>query len=77
MRGAGAIAVTVLDFARRGSHRYGRITATFRHGHRQCAEQRDATPEQAAINEINAGIYAFDAFLRDALSSLGTGQRPG
>jgi bifunctional UDP-N-acetylglucosamine pyrophosphorylase / glucosamine-1-phosphate N-acetyltransferase len=35
-------------------------------------EQRDATPEQAAIREINTGCYAFDASsLLDALSRIG------
>jgi bifunctional UDP-N-acetylglucosamine pyrophosphorylase/glucosamine-1-phosphate N-acetyltransferase len=34
-------------------------------------EQRDATPEQLAITEVNVGVYAFDAAaLRDALGKL-------
>src|SRR4051812_48156803 len=34
-------------------------------------EERDATPAQRALREINAGIYAFDAArLREALSKL-------
>lgn len=34
-------------------------------------EHRDASPAQREIQEINAGIYAFDAdFLRESLSSL-------
>jgi len=34
-------------------------------------EHRDATPEQLAINEVNTGVYAFDAAaLRDALGKL-------
>jgi bifunctional UDP-N-acetylglucosamine pyrophosphorylase / glucosamine-1-phosphate N-acetyltransferase len=34
-------------------------------------EVRDATPEEAAIDEMNAGIYAFDeAELRDAVTHL-------
>ena len=34
-------------------------------------EQKDATPEQAAIAEINSGVFAFDAkVLRDALGRL-------
>ena len=39
---------------------YGRIV---REGGRFCriVEQKDATPEQRAINEINSGLYAFDA----------------
>jgi bifunctional UDP-N-acetylglucosamine pyrophosphorylase / glucosamine-1-phosphate N-acetyltransferase len=34
-------------------------------------EHRDATPEQLAINEVNTGVFAFDAAaLRDALGKL-------
>ena len=41
-------------------------------------EERDATPDQRAISEINAGVYAFDAaLLRQALGKLTTAQRPG
>jgi len=36
-------------------------------------EERDATPAQQALREINAGIYAFDAaLLRQALGKLST-----
>jgi bifunctional UDP-N-acetylglucosamine pyrophosphorylase / glucosamine-1-phosphate N-acetyltransferase len=36
-------------------------------------EERDATPEQRAIREVNAGLYAFDAaLLREALGKIGT-----
>jgi len=41
-------------------------------------EQRDATPEQLRIREVNAGIYAFDAAsLRDALEKLSTDNDQG
>lgn len=41
-------------------------------------EHRDATEEQREINEINAGIYAFDAqFLRGALEKIGTNNDQG
>jgi bifunctional UDP-N-acetylglucosamine pyrophosphorylase/glucosamine-1-phosphate N-acetyltransferase len=34
-------------------------------------EQREATPEQAAVREINSGIYAFDGrFLADAVARI-------
>jgi bifunctional UDP-N-acetylglucosamine pyrophosphorylase/glucosamine-1-phosphate N-acetyltransferase len=37
----------------------------------QIVEERDATAQQRAIREINAGVYAFDAaLLRDALGKL-------
>ena len=48
----------------------GRVTAI--------VEQRDATEEQALINEINAGIYAFDAdYLRESLVNVGTNNDQG
>ncbi|MEV6345724.1 bifunctional UDP-N-acetylglucosamine diphosphorylase/glucosamine-1-phosphate N-acetyltransferase GlmU [Actinoplanes sp. NPDC051851] len=41
-------------------------------------EQKDATPEQRAIREINSGIYAFDAvLLREALGKLSTDNAQG
>ncbi|ADB34713.1 UDP-N-acetylglucosamine pyrophosphorylase [Kribbella flavida DSM 17836] len=41
-------------------------------------EHKDATPEQRQIDEINAGIYAFDAAtLRDGLSRLTTDNAQG
>ncbi|MEU4640103.1 bifunctional UDP-N-acetylglucosamine diphosphorylase/glucosamine-1-phosphate N-acetyltransferase GlmU [Micromonospora sp. NPDC023814] len=44
----------------------------------QIVEERDATPTQRAIREINAGIYAFDAArLRDALGKLSTDNDQG
>ncbi|MBM0226783.1 MULTISPECIES: bifunctional UDP-N-acetylglucosamine diphosphorylase/glucosamine-1-phosphate N-acetyltransferase GlmU [Micromonospora] len=44
----------------------------------QIVEERDATPEQRALREINAGIYAFDvARLRDALGKLSTDNDQG
>lgn len=40
---------------------------------RGIVEERDATEEQRALREINAGAYAFDAaLLRDMLGKLGT-----
>ena len=57
---------------------YGRIIRDDSGTVTAIVEQRDATPEQAAINEINAGIYAFDAdFLRASLASLGTDNDQG
>ncbi|WP_407939963.1 bifunctional UDP-N-acetylglucosamine diphosphorylase/glucosamine-1-phosphate N-acetyltransferase GlmU [Micromonospora tarapacensis] len=41
-------------------------------------EQRDATPAQLAVREINAGIYAFDVVrLRDVLGKLSTDNDQG
>ncbi|GAB3143983.1 bifunctional UDP-N-acetylglucosamine diphosphorylase/glucosamine-1-phosphate N-acetyltransferase GlmU [Micromonospora sonneratiae] len=44
----------------------------------QIVEERDASPAQRSIREINAGIYAFDAaLLRDALGKLSTNNDQG
>jgi bifunctional UDP-N-acetylglucosamine pyrophosphorylase/glucosamine-1-phosphate N-acetyltransferase len=41
-------------------------------------EQKDATPEQAAVDEINSGILAFDAaFLDAALGRIGNDNAKG
>jgi bifunctional UDP-N-acetylglucosamine pyrophosphorylase/glucosamine-1-phosphate N-acetyltransferase len=41
-------------------------------------EQKDATPEQAAITEINSGVFALDAkVLRDALGRLTRNNKQG
>jgi bifunctional UDP-N-acetylglucosamine pyrophosphorylase/glucosamine-1-phosphate N-acetyltransferase len=41
-------------------------------------EERDATPAQRAIREINAGVYAFEAdLLRDSLGRLSTDNHQG
>jgi bifunctional UDP-N-acetylglucosamine pyrophosphorylase/glucosamine-1-phosphate N-acetyltransferase len=48
----------------------GRVTAV--------REQRDCSPEQAAIREINAGVYLARAdFLRDALAALSPNNAQG
>ncbi|GGK83931.1 bifunctional UDP-N-acetylglucosamine diphosphorylase/glucosamine-1-phosphate N-acetyltransferase GlmU [Mangrovihabitans endophyticus] len=45
---------------------------------RQIVEERDASPEQRAVREVNAGIYAFDvAALRTALGKLSTDNDQG
>ena len=44
----------------------------------EVVEHRDATPEQRAVREINAGVYVFDAaHLRDALATLGADNDQG
>ena len=41
-------------------------------------EERDATPEQRAVTEINAGVYAFEAtFLAQSLGKLTTANAQG
>ncbi|MCS4483952.1 NTP transferase domain-containing protein [Gleimia sp. 6138-11-ORH1] len=70
-------AVTVVSTLVEDPTGYGRMVRT---GGNLVAivEQRDATAEQKEINEINAGIYAFDAqFLRNALNKIGTDNDQG
>jgi len=55
----------------------GRIV-TGEKGLERIVEERDATAEERAIREINAGAYAFDAgLLRDALGRLSTDNDQG
>lgn len=64
-------AVTVLTTTVPDSRGYGRILRTQDGEVIAIVEEADATPQQRAIREINAGIYAFDiAALRSALGRL-------
>lgn len=64
-------AVTVLTTTVPDAHGYGRILRTQDGEVIAIVEETDATPQQRAIREINAGVYAFDiAALRSALSRL-------
>ncbi len=56
----------------------GRIVRDVQGRLEQIVEERDATPQQRALREINAGIYAFDAArLREALGKLSTDNDQG
>jgi bifunctional UDP-N-acetylglucosamine pyrophosphorylase/glucosamine-1-phosphate N-acetyltransferase len=56
----------------------GRIVRSENGRLEQIVEERDASPAQRAIREINAGIYAFDAaLLRDALGKLSSDNDQG
>jgi bifunctional UDP-N-acetylglucosamine pyrophosphorylase/glucosamine-1-phosphate N-acetyltransferase len=75
-RGAGN-AVTVLTARVPNPSGYGRIV---REGDEvaRIVEQADGTPDELAIDEINAGVYAFDAdALRAGISALGTANAAG
>ena len=64
-------AVTVLTTTVPDATGYGRILRTQDGEVIAIVEEADATPQQRAIREVNAGIYAFDiAALRSALSRL-------
>ncbi|MBS9536018.1 bifunctional UDP-N-acetylglucosamine diphosphorylase/glucosamine-1-phosphate N-acetyltransferase GlmU [Mycobacterium sp. M1] len=66
-------AVTVLTTTLADPTGYGRILHTQDGEVTAIVEQADATPSQAEIREVNAGVYAFDiAPLRSALGRLGS-----
>ncbi|MDP9428514.1 MAG: bifunctional UDP-N-acetylglucosamine diphosphorylase/glucosamine-1-phosphate N-acetyltransferase GlmU [Actinomycetota bacterium] len=70
-RAAGNV-VTVLTAEVDDPTGLGRIVRDADGAVRAIVEQRDATPEQRALREINAGVYVGEAAaLRRALSSLG------
>lgn len=70
-------AVTLTSFTVDDPTGYGRIERTDGEV-TAIVEHKDATPVQLAINEVNAGIYAFDAgVLREALQSLSTDNAQG
>jgi bifunctional UDP-N-acetylglucosamine pyrophosphorylase/glucosamine-1-phosphate N-acetyltransferase len=56
---AAGAAVTVLSTRVPDPRGYGRIVRDAADGIAAIVEERDATPEQKAIDEINSGIYAF------------------
>ncbi|VEG29670.1 bifunctional UDP-N-acetylglucosamine diphosphorylase/glucosamine-1-phosphate N-acetyltransferase GlmU [Actinomyces howellii] len=65
-------AVTLLTTSLADPTGYGRVLREPDGTVRAVVEQRDASPEQQAITEVNAGVYAFDAaHLRRALETLG------
>ncbi len=68
---AASAAVTVLTTTVPNACGYGRILRTQDGEVIAIVEEADATPQQRAIREINAGVYAFDiGALRAALSRL-------
>jgi bifunctional UDP-N-acetylglucosamine pyrophosphorylase/glucosamine-1-phosphate N-acetyltransferase len=57
---------------------YGRIVRDASGRVLRIREQKDATPEERAINEVNPGVYAIRApFLRDALARLSSDNAQG
>lgn len=57
---------------------YGRIVCDDQGNVRQIVEEKDATPEQRKIDEINAGIYcAENGFLFEALQQVGSDNSQG
>jgi bifunctional UDP-N-acetylglucosamine pyrophosphorylase/glucosamine-1-phosphate N-acetyltransferase len=57
---------------------YGRIVRDGSGDVAAIVEQKDTTPEQATIREINSGIFAFDgAFLAEAVTQIGNDNAKG
>ena len=75
---AGGYAASVLTTFLDEPHGYGRILRSTDGEFLQIVEQKDATEQQRAINEVNAGVYVFDAkLLRTALAKVGTHNAQG
>jgi bifunctional UDP-N-acetylglucosamine pyrophosphorylase/glucosamine-1-phosphate N-acetyltransferase len=71
-------AVTVLSAVVDDPAGYGRVVRDGAGEVTGIVEQKDTTAEQAAITEINSGVYAFDAaVLDDALDRLSTDNAQG
>ena len=63
--------VTILSLAGGTENAYGRVVRDGAGHIERVVELKDCTPEQVAITETNAGLYAVDsAFLRPALEGL-------
>ncbi|PRQ12413.1 bifunctional UDP-N-acetylglucosamine diphosphorylase/glucosamine-1-phosphate N-acetyltransferase GlmU [Corynebacterium sp. 13CS0277] len=70
--------VTVLTATIESPTGYGRIIRTADGEVTGIVEEKDATAEQKLIDEINSGVYAFDAaLLRDAVGRLDTNNAQG
>jgi bifunctional UDP-N-acetylglucosamine pyrophosphorylase/glucosamine-1-phosphate N-acetyltransferase len=66
-------AATVLTARLGDPHGYGRIIRDADGEFTEIVEEADATPEQRAVNEINSGVYAFEAhLLGDAVKRVPT-----
>ena len=70
---ASGAAVTVLTARLDKPFGYGRIVRDSEGRVRRIVEQKDASPEEQAIDEVNSGIYCMDlAFLRAHIGRLGS-----
>ena len=71
-------AVAVLTMRPENPFGYGRIVRDASGDVERIVEQKDATPEQAAIGECNSGMYCFDAkALFEALGKVGSDNAQG
>lgn len=70
---ASGAAVTVLTAKLDRPFGYGRIVRDSEGRVRRIVEQKDASPEEQAIDEVNSGIYCMELdFLRDHIGRLGS-----
>ena len=57
---------------------YGRVLRTAENGFDRIVEQKDASPEQLEVREVNPSYYCFDrALLFEALKNVGNDNRQG
>ena len=67
-----SLAGTLISVELENPNGYGRILRSEGNSVTGIVEQKDASPAQLEINEVNAGVYVFDAqALRSALSKVG------
>lgn len=75
---ASSATLTLLTTELENPTNYGRILISPEGRVKGIVEEKDATPEQKAIREINAGIYCVDkTFLFEALHQVGTDNSQG
>ncbi len=75
---SGGSAVTLLTAHVDEPQGYGRVIRDDARGVRRIVEQKDATADEAAVTEINVGVYVFRAApLRDQLARVGTANAQG
>lgn len=78
MRAESNAAVVVLTMQPDDPTGYGRIIRDEGGAVLRIVEQKDASPEEAAVTECNSGVYCFDArALFDALGKVGSDNRQG
>ncbi|QIK65368.1 bifunctional UDP-N-acetylglucosamine diphosphorylase/glucosamine-1-phosphate N-acetyltransferase GlmU [Nocardioides sp. HDW12B] len=74
----GGHAVTLLTAELGDPTGYGRVLRDADGSVREVVEQKDATAEQRAVREVNAGIYVFDGpYLAEALGRLSSDNAQG
>ncbi|MFT2815655.1 bifunctional UDP-N-acetylglucosamine diphosphorylase/glucosamine-1-phosphate N-acetyltransferase GlmU [Leifsonia sp. A12D58] len=75
---ADGAAATVLSAMPEDPTGYGRIIRSANGEFDRIVEQKDATPDELAVGEVNAGVYLFGASaLRDQLANLTTDNAQG